>query len=63
MVRRALSVSEGASLAEVAAFLGFEEVHRAPVVSREGRVVGMVTALDLVRWLAGQDDRGARHMP
>jgi CBS domain-containing protein len=63
MVRRALAVSEAASIAEVAGFLEFEELHLVPVVGRAGRVVGMVTALDVVRWLAAQDGRGARHLP
>jgi CBS domain-containing protein len=63
MVKRALCVSETASLSELAAVLDFEEVHRVPVVARGGRVVGMVTALDLVRWLAAQEGGGARHLP
>jgi CBS domain-containing protein len=63
MVRRAICVSERAPLSEAAALMAFEGVDHAPVVSAKGTVVGVVTAHDLVRWLAAQDDRGPRHLP
>lgn len=55
MSRDVLTVGEATPVSEVAALLASEGVHRAPVLGREGRVVGMVTALDLLRWLAQQD--------
>ena len=55
MERRASTLAEGASVSEAAALLAFEGLQRAAVVSRDGRVVGVVTPLDLIRWLVGQD--------
>ncbi len=63
MVRRVSSVAETAPVSEAAALMAFEGVSLVPAVSRDGRVVGVVTALDLVRWLADQDDRGPRQLP
>jgi CBS domain-containing protein len=51
----ALALSETSSVAQAAAFMAFEGVHRVPVVDDEGKVVGILTALDLLRWLAQQD--------
>jgi len=50
-----LTLPELAPVSEAAALLANEGVHRAPVVGREGRVVGIVTVLDLLRWLVQQD--------
>jgi CBS domain-containing protein len=55
MSRNVLTLPELAPISEAAALLAAEGVHRAPVLSREGRVVGIVTVLDLLRWLAQQD--------
>ncbi|GEJ59165.1 CBS domain-containing protein [Anaeromyxobacter diazotrophicus] len=55
MSRNVLTLPEQAPISEAAALLAAEGVHRAPVVGREGRVVGIVTVLDLLRWLAQQD--------
>jgi CBS domain-containing protein len=55
MSRNVLTVPESAPVSETAALLAFEGIHRAPVLSREGRVVGMVTILDILRWLSRQD--------
>lgn len=55
MSRNVLTLPERAPVSEAAALLASEGVHRAPVVSREGTVVGIVTVLDLLRWLAQQD--------
>jgi CBS domain-containing protein len=46
------SLGEGASLARAAALMAYERVHRVPVISRDGRVVGVVSALDGARWVA-----------
>ncbi len=50
----AFAVDENASLARAAALMAFERVHQVPVVSRSGRVVGVATAVDVLRWLAQQ---------
>jgi CBS domain-containing protein len=55
MSRNVLTVPESAPVSETAALLSFEGVHRAPVLSRDGRVVGVVTILDILRWLSQQD--------
>ena len=40
------------TVAKTAGLMAFEGLHRIPVVSRDGRVVGLVAALDVLRWLA-----------
>jgi CBS domain-containing protein len=54
MTPAAFTLSEGAPLAQAAALMAFEGVHRVPVVCDEGRVAGMVTSLDVLRWMAQQ---------
>lgn len=69
MTTRALVVPETASLAQAAAMMAFERLHRVPAVSVEGRVVGILTATDVVRWIAEQagyvvgDARAVRQDP
>lgn len=55
MTRSVFTLSEGASVSEAAALMSFENVRRVPVVSADGRVVGMLASLDILRWLAQQD--------
>ncbi|HYU14696.1 MAG TPA: CBS domain-containing protein [Candidatus Acidoferrum sp.] len=55
MVPMAFVLPESATLSQAAALMAFEGVHRIPVVSSEGRVVGIVSALDVARWLAQSD--------
>lgn len=55
MSRNVLTLTERTPISEAAALLASEGVHRAPVLGREGRVVGIVTVLDVLRWLAHQD--------
>jgi CBS domain-containing protein len=45
---------EDARISRAAALMALEGVHRIPVVSSGGRVTGIVSALDVVRWLALQ---------
>lgn len=52
MTRAAFTISEKAPISQAAALMAFEGVHRVPVVSEDGRVSGIVTTLDLLRWLA-----------
>jgi predicted transcriptional regulator len=47
-----LTLGENASIARAAALMAYEGVHRVPVVSATGRVVGVVSALDIARWVA-----------
>lgn len=50
-----LTVPESASVAEAAAIMAREHVHRLFVVGRAGTLAGVVSAMDLVRWL-GRDE-------
>jgi CBS domain-containing protein len=51
----AFTLRETAPLTQAAALLAYEGLARLPVVSAEDTVVGMITALDVLRWLARQD--------
>jgi CBS domain-containing protein len=53
MTRRVLTVPMGASLADAAKIMVNAGVHRVPVVSANGALVGLVTTSDIVRWVAG----------
>lgn len=55
MMPIAFTLSETASLSQAAALMAFEGVHRVPVVSEEGVVVGILSSLDILRWTAEQD--------
>ena len=52
MTSVAFTLSEQATIAEAAALMAFERTHRVPVVSRSGVVVGIVSSLDVLRWIA-----------
>ncbi|HKE19479.1 MAG TPA: CBS domain-containing protein [Kofleriaceae bacterium] len=49
------TLCEDTSLSHAAALMAYEGVQRIPVVSFGGKVVGIVTAMDVVRWLAQHD--------
>lgn len=53
MVRVALCVPEAAPLSRAAALMASHGLDRLPVVSGDGIVVGVLTAMDVVAWLAG----------
>jgi predicted transcriptional regulator len=50
-----LRLSERASIDEAAAVMAREGVHRILVVSESNTVVGIVSALDVLKWLAKRD--------
>lgn len=52
MTPLAFTVAESASVAQAAALMAFEHIHRLPVVGPEGALVGLVSAHDVLRWLA-----------
>lgn len=54
MMSVVFSVPEGAPLAQAAAIMAFEGIHRIAVVDARGAVVGLVSTSDVVRWLARQ---------
>lgn len=47
-----LSLHEDASVSVAAAMMAYEGVHRLPIVASTGEVVGVISTLDIVRWLA-----------
>jgi CBS-domain-containing membrane protein len=55
MTRPAISLEATAPLTRAAALMAFEGVSRLPIVDGRQHVVGMLSALDLLRWLGRQD--------
>lgn len=52
MMPMAFTLPENASVAHAAALMAYENVHRIPVVATDGAVVGIISALDILRWVA-----------
>lgn len=52
MMPIAFTLPETASVSRAAALMALEGVHRVPVISEEGKVVGILSAMDILRWLA-----------
>ena len=52
MTQGALTVAESASVADAAELMAVHQVHALPVVSAEKTLVGLVSALDILSWLA-----------
>ena len=46
------SLPENATVAKASSLMVFEGVHRIPVVSSDGKVVGILSSLDILDWLA-----------
>jgi CBS domain-containing protein len=55
MMPIAFTLPENASLSHAAALMAYENVHRIPVIGVDGSVVGIVTSMDITRWVAEQD--------
>jgi CBS domain-containing protein len=54
MSRVAYTLREDDPLSRAAAVMAVEHVHHLPIVAADGRVVGMLSSLDFVRWVAAQ---------
>ncbi len=52
MMPLAMSLDERASIAQAAGMMAAEDVHHVPVVAGSGAIMGIVSSLDIVRWLA-----------
>jgi CBS domain-containing protein len=52
MTPSVFSIREDACVGDAAAQMARHGVHRVPVVARDGALVGIVTSLDVMRWLA-----------
>lgn len=57
MTPLAFTLCEDQPLFDGAAVMSIEGVHHLPVVSADGKVVGMLSSLDFVRWIAGDGNR------
>jgi CBS domain-containing protein len=60
MMPLAMTLDERATVAHAAAMMALEDVHHIPVVTNGGAVCGIVSTLDVVRWLARNDGFIAR---
>jgi CBS domain-containing protein len=60
MTRAALTVPENAPVAQAAALMAARGIHRVLVVSADGRLSGIVTSSDVMRWIA---ERAGRLQP
>lgn len=55
MMPLALTLDERATVAHAAAMMAIEDVHHVPIVADSGCLIGMVSTMDIVRWLAAND--------
>lgn len=60
MMPLAITLGDRASVAHAAALMATEDVHHIPIVDAEGRLIGIVSTMDIVRWLAKNDGFSAR---
>jgi len=51
----AFTLADHASVAHAAAMMNVEGVHHVPIVADDGRLVGVVSSFDIVRWLVTND--------
>lgn len=54
MMRTAYCLAENEPITRAAGLMAYEGVHRVPIVDHGGAVVGVVSPLDIMRWLARQ---------
>ena len=55
MMPLAFTLDEHATIDHVAAMMSIEGVHHVPIVAESGCLIGVVSSLDIVRWLATND--------
>jgi len=61
MMPLALTLREHATVAHATAMMALEDIHHVVIIDGDGRVIGVVSSLDIVRWLAANDGlSGAR---
>jgi CBS domain-containing protein len=58
MMPIAITIGERATVAHAAALMASEDVHHVPIVDARGRMIGIVSTMDIVRWLARNDGFG-----
>jgi CBS domain-containing protein len=55
MMPLAITLGQRATVAHVAALMASEDVHHVPIVDDHGRLIGVVSTMDIIRWLARND--------
>ncbi|HEX6765210.1 MAG TPA: CBS domain-containing protein [Polyangiaceae bacterium] len=55
MTPMTLAMPEHASIARAAALMAYERVHRVVIIAPDGGVIGLVSPMDILRWLAQND--------
>lgn len=55
MLPLAITLSERATVAHAAALMAIEGIHHIPVVDLQGKLIGIVSSMDVARWLARND--------
>jgi CBS domain-containing protein len=56
----AFTIAETATIGHAAELMAYECIHRLPVVSRNRQVVGVLRALDILRWLSSRRGTATR---
>jgi len=60
MMPLAITLDEHATVAHAAAMMSIEDVHHIPIVAAGGALIGIISTMDIVRWLATNDGVMAR---
>lgn len=55
MMPLAITLDQHATIAHAAALMASEDIHHLFVVDDEGRLIGVLSTMDIVRWLARND--------
>ena len=55
MMPLALTLGEHATIAHAAAMMAIEDIHHIVIVDEAGVLIGVVSSIDVVRWLAAND--------
>lgn len=51
----AFTLHENGTLSQAAALMAYEGIHRLHVTDQDGRVVGVLSSLDVLEWFARED--------
>ncbi len=60
MMPLAITLGPGATVAHAAALMAAEDIHHTLIVDQAGQLIGVVSTMDIVRWLARNDGFGVR---
>ena len=55
MMPLAITLGARATVAHAAALMALEDIHHIPIVDDDGCLIGIVSSMDIVRWLAAND--------